>query len=334
MEPRRTRVLILASSALDRRALTASIPRMDGVELVAVCASLSATRDRLRRDRVSVLAVDASSLDESSAQTLRRAALEKGVYVVEFAPATNPEDTSARVVEAISKAESEPLPVAPPPASLPTPVLPRVAPGAGIHVIAIGSSTGGPDALGELIPRLAADIPSTVLIAQHMPPTFTSILARRLEQRSKLAIHEAKNGEALEAGKVLIAPGDYHLELAEGGAAVTLHQGPPENSCRPAVDVLFRSVARNARGGAIGVVLTGMGKDGCEGARLMRGAGFPIFVQDERTSVVWGMPGLVAREGLANEVAPIPDIARLLQEKLGRSPRSRPRGAEDGTRQP
>ncbi len=178
-------------------------------------------------------------------------------------------------------------------------------------ILAIGSSTGGPQALGNVLKALPATLPVPVVIVQHMPPIFTKHLAARLNQDSPLTIHEAAGGETLQPGQVYIAPGDHHMELRRDGVAVKtiLHQGPPENSCRPAVDVLFRSVADVYGAGSLAVVLTGMGQDGMRGGEHIAHGGGTIIAQDEPSSVVWGMPRAVAEAGLANQVLPLNSIA-------------------------
>lgn len=178
-------------------------------------------------------------------------------------------------------------------------------------VLAIGSSTGGPQALGNVLKALPASLPVPVVIVQHMPPIFTKHLADRLNQDSPLTVREATGGEVLQPGHVYIAPGDYHMELRRDGVAVktVLHQGPPENSCRPAVDVLFRSVANVYGAGTLAVVLTGMGQDGMRGGEHVAHAGGTIVAQDEASSVVWGMPRAVTEAGLANQVLPLNSIA-------------------------
>lgn len=178
-------------------------------------------------------------------------------------------------------------------------------------VLTIGSSTGGPQALGNVLKALPASLPVPVVIVQHMPPIFTKHLADRLNQDSPLTVREATGGETLQPGHVYIAPGDYHMELRRDGVAVktVLHQGPPENSCRPAVDVLFRSVASVYGAGTLAVVLTGMGQDGMRGGEHVAHAGGTMIAQDEATSVVWGMPRAVTEAGLANQVLPLNSIA-------------------------
>lgn len=187
-----------------------------------------------------------------------------------------------------------------------------------IEVLAIGVSTGGPNALSEVIPRLPADLPVPVLVVQHMPPLFTHLLAERLNAQSPLAVHEAESGTKLEPGHVWIARGDYHMAVDRKGHAtiLTLNQDPPENSCRPAVDVLFRSVAEIYGRNALGVVMTGMGSDGARGAQHIREAGGEILVQDEESSVVWGMPGSVVSAGAADKICPLPEISREIIRRV------------------
>jgi two-component system chemotaxis response regulator CheB len=186
-----------------------------------------------------------------------------------------------------------------------------VAPAGRIDIVAIGVSTGGPNALAAVIPALPADFPLPIVVVQHMPPVFTRFLANRLDQLSPLSVREGEPDAVLAPGTVWIAPGDHHMVLAKDGPEVRLqlNQGPQENSCRPAVDPLFRSVAEVYGGRALGLVLTGMGSDGLAGARVLHGAGGQIMAQDQGTSVVWGMPGAVTEAGLAttwplSEIAP------------------------------
>jgi two-component system chemotaxis response regulator CheB len=177
-------------------------------------------------------------------------------------------------------------------------------------VVVIGVSTGGPTALSRVIPQFPADFRLPILIVQHMPPLFTRLLAERLQKQTALRVVEATDGLPVEPGTVYIAPGDFHMRVRRAGTSVivALDQGPLENSCRPAVDVLFRSVQEIYGGEALPVVLTGMGHDGLRGVELLKASGARVIVQDEASSVVWGMPGAVARAHLADAVLPIDDI--------------------------
>jgi two-component system, chemotaxis family, protein-glutamate methylesterase/glutaminase len=158
---------------------------------------------------------------------------------------------------------------------------------------------------------LPASFPVPIVVVQHMPPVFTNHLAKRLNQDCALEVVEATGTETLRAGQVLIAPGDFHLELKRHGVfvATATHRNPPENSCRPAVDVLFRSAAAIYGPSCLGVVLTGMGQDGLRGSEAIVHAGGSVVTQDEATSVVWGMPRAVAQAGIASRILPLQSIA-------------------------
>jgi two-component system, chemotaxis family, protein-glutamate methylesterase/glutaminase len=189
-------------------------------------------------------------------------------------------------------------------------------------VVAIGISTGGPAALEEILPRLPASFPLPVLVVQHMPEMFTSLLAERLDKVCALRVLEAAEGDRVVPGRIVIARGGYHLEVARpasGGDAPILHltTGPEENHCRPSADVLFRSLAQVYGGSVLAAVLTGMGSDGLAGCRILRRLGAIIVVQDEATSTVWGMPGAVAAEGLAHRILPLAQIPREIQRIAG-----------------
>ena len=174
-------------------------------------------------------------------------------------------------------------------------------------ILGIGVSTGGPQALGQLIPQLPASLRVPVLVVQHMPPMFTRLLAERLDSLGALSAVEAADGMEIRTGTVYVAPGDYHLRVRRSGTRLlaVLDQGPQENSCRPAVDVLFRSLAETFGKDALSAVLTGMGFDGLRGTKAIKAAGGYSLVQDQASSVVWGMPGAVAEAGLADGVFPL-----------------------------
>ena len=183
------------------------------------------------------------------------------------------------------------------------------------RVLLIGSSTGGPQALNLLVAEIGGVIQrAPVLITQHMPPTFTAVLAEHLARVGKCSVHEAMDGEEISAGSVYLAPGGRHMKVSrrDGTAVISLEDGPLVNFCKPAVDPMFASAAEVWGSKVLALVLTGMGADGLAGARKIVAAGGHVFAQDEATSVVWGMPGQVTNAGLCSAVLPLPDIAGKL----------------------
>lgn len=189
------------------------------------------------------------------------------------------------------------------------------------QILAIGSSTGGPNALADVLRALPGDFALPIVITQHMPPVFTRLLAERLTRVAPIPVVEATDGAPLRPGQALIAPGDRHLTITGRGAArcVRLDDGPPENFCRPSVDVMLRSCVDAYGGHVFAVVLTGMGQDGMRGAERVRGAGGETWVQDERSSVVWGMPGAIASAGLADRVLPLTEIGPAIVRRVAES---------------
>jgi two-component system chemotaxis response regulator CheB len=187
------------------------------------------------------------------------------------------------------------------------------------EALVVASSTGGPHALSEIVPRLPGDLPVPVLVVQHMPALFTRLLAERLDARSALSVREGEDGMVVEPSTVYIAPGGVHMSVRAGPAGrpvLVRDDGPPENSCKPSADVLFRAAAAFWGANLVGLVLTGMGHDGLAGSKMLVEQGGSVLVQDEATSVVWGMPGAVAREGLAQAELPLPEIADTLTRVL------------------
>ena len=239
---------------------------------------------------------------------------------------------SAPVVPAASAASAAPktrkevhgLPPLPaarnaPPAHVPIPVAattgrhvpPRV------ELLVVGVSTGGPNALQVVIPKLPADLPFPVLCVQHMPPLFTASLAERLDRISPMRVVEGSDGQRVEKGSMYLAPGGRHMTVVRSGdgrLSLKMTDSAPVNSCRPAVDVLFRSVEDAVGGDVVSVVLTGMGADGAVGVKGLRAKGAWSIAQDEATSVVWGMPGAVAQSGQADEILPLERIADRIVE--------------------
>jgi two-component system chemotaxis response regulator CheB len=288
--------------------LDIEMPGMDGLEVLK----------RVRQEYPAIRVVMFSTLTErGAAVTLQALALGADDYVTKAANAGSLDRSmTALRAELIPKIKQFFLtPVSSPqaapgtkPKPAPVPVFKGQAPGR--KVVVIGVSTGGPNALGAIVPQFPSDFPLPILIVQHMPPLFTRLLAERLQATTKLRVEEAVEGAPVAPGRVWIAPGDYHMGVIskDGKPVVALHQAPPENSCRPSVDVLFRSVGEAFGGSVISAVLTGMGQDGLRGVEVLRNQGAYVIAQDEGSSVVWGMPGAVATAGLADRVLPLASI--------------------------
>ena len=200
------------------------------------------------------------------------------------------------------------------------PLVLRPVPAARAKLLAIGSSTGGPNALFSLVQQLSPDLRVPVVITQHMPAAFTKTLAQHIDKLGILPCSEAEDGAPILPGRILVAPGGKHLLVQRRGAALTvgLSDGPPEQFCKPSVNPMLRSAAAAMDGLVLVAMLTGMGQDGLEGARKVVESGGAVVAQDEATSVVWGMPGAVARSGLACAVLPLQQIgARLVMQLTG-----------------
>jgi two-component system chemotaxis response regulator CheB len=194
----------------------------------------------------------------------------------------------------------------------------RRAPTTPPRLLAIGSSTGGPQALFTLVQGLGRAVAVPVVLTQHMPAAFTPILAEHLNRLGMMPCTEARDGEALVAGRIYLAPGDRHMIIDGGrsGFRARLTTDAPENFCRPSVDPMLRSASAACDGRVLVAMLTGMGHDGLAGTKLVIEAGGAAIGQDEATSVVWGMPGAIAEAGLCHAVLPLPQIAPKLLEML------------------
>jgi two-component system chemotaxis response regulator CheB len=344
---RKIRVLVVDDSAVIRRLVAQVLEPDPSLEIVGTAQNGVVALQRIAQANPDILTLDVEMPEMDGLETLRRVrASHPHIRVIMFSTLT--ERGAATTIEALSLGASDyvtkvshgpnleksidalrgqlipkikqffhPGPTGPAARPAPPPVLRTAAPQSRTvtpEAVVIGVSTGGPTALHEIIPQIPGNFPLPILIVQHMPPLFTKLLAERLATRSRVPVLEAVTGQPVEAGKVYIAPGDFHMRASgqPGRVKIVLDQGPQENSCRPSVDVLFRSAAEVWGGSAVGIVLTGMGQDGLAGCGNLRAKGSYLIAQDEASSVVWGMPGFVARAGLADRILPlkaiIPDV--------------------------
>lgn len=287
--------------------LDVEMPVMDGLTALPL----------ILKKRPKVRVVMASTLTHRNARVSLEA-LQAGAsdYVPKPTDGLSRAEDFARELVAKVKALGQPRrPVAP---AGPTPVArPAGSTAARPKALLVGGSTGAPPVLLKLATGLA-DVEQPILITQHMPATFTALLAEQLGRSAGRPAAEAVDGEPVLPGRIYVAPGGWHMTLAQRGPAVVvrLNQEPPEHFCRPAVDPMLRSAASVYGSGALAVILTGMGADGAEGCRAVAEAGGRFIVQDEATSVVWGMPGAAARTGLASAVLPLPQIAPWLAQAM------------------
>jgi len=319
----RTALEILARRPVDVVLLDVEMPEMDGISALP----------HILHDRPHVRVIMASSLTQRGAEvTIRALSLGAADYVTKPSAASGGglEAVAAELLRKIralaphadtrvaadpgARTDSGGAPPAPVPGwrapHVPAP-LPRA--------VVVASSTGGPKALTTVLANLPAEFPLPIVIVQHMPAMFTAMLAERLARESGRACAEAEGGQAPRAGHVYVAPGDRHLllERRSGEVVLALSDDDPVNFCRPSADPLFRSAARVYGAAVVGVILTGMGHDGLEGARTLAEVGAPLLVQDEATSVVWGMPGAVVRAGLTSQVVPVDRIAAHIDRTVG-----------------
>jgi two-component system, chemotaxis family, protein-glutamate methylesterase/glutaminase len=348
------KVLIIDDSALVRQMLTGILSDAGDIEVVGSAADPYIARDKIKKLKPDVLTLDVemprmdgltflgnlmrlrpmpvvmiSSLTEQGADTTLQA-LELGA--VDFVPkpkldvSVGLRDYAEQIITKVrlaARARVRPL-AAPSRTISQRHSADAILPGAGPprrhfrttdRVIGIGASTGGTEAIKEVISALPADMPG-IVISQHIPEAFSGPFARRVDSVSAMSVCEARDGQQLLPGHVYIAPGDRHLLVTRDGAryVCSLSDGPPVNRHRPSVDVMFRSLAQNAGPNALAVMLTGMGADGAEGMGEMRHAGARTLAQDEKSSVVWGMPGEVVKRGFAQEVLSLGKIAGRLVE--------------------
>ena len=341
MAESKTRVLVVDDSALVRKLLTAILSGDPQLEVVGSASDPYDAREKIKALSPDVITLDVemprmdgltflrnlmrlrpmpvvmvSSLTEASAE-VTMAALEAGAVDYVSKPKLGVAeglqamaDELCRKVKTAARARVRPRTEQQPTAAKPARSIQLQTTD---RVIAIGASTGGTEALADILAALAPDTPA-VLITQHIPEVFSKRFAERLDRISPLSVSEASDGAAVLLGHAYIAPGDYHLRLQRSGAKYycRVSQDGPINRHRPAVDALLHSVAIEAGKNAIGVILTGMGGDGAEGLYAMRQAGAVTIAQDRESSVVWGMPGEAVKRGAAVETLPLGRIAQRL----------------------
>jgi two-component system chemotaxis response regulator CheB len=344
------RVMVVDDSAIVRGFVTRILEETQGITVVATCSNGQAAVQQAARLALDVIVLDiempvmdgltavpkileanpnarivmASTLTQRNASvSLDAMALGASDYIAKPSTAgiSTHSDFRRELIEkvfALGKPRAAPSPAAVPGKLAPPPVLRapaapirlrpsvRIAP----QVLVIGSSTGGPQALMTLVQQLPSSFRLPIAIAQHMPATFTTVLAQHVGRAAKRHCKEATHNDALEPGSIYLAPGGYHLQLARcrNEILTQLNQAPPENFCRPSVNPLFRSAAQVFGANVLAVMLTGMGHDGLDGTRELANIGAHVVAQDEASSVVWGMPGAIATAGLCNAVLPLGEI--------------------------
>jgi two-component system chemotaxis response regulator CheB len=350
----RVRVLVVDDSVVARRIITDVLQTTSDVEVAGIAASGSIALQKISQVVPDVVLLDVEMPDMDGIETVTRirqswprlpvimcsSVTERGADITLRALAAGASDYVAKpsslaaaggmasfAADLLAKVRTlggaRVVASSPPPPSRPT--ITRALSEA-VSAIAIGSSTGGPNALALVFASLPRDLPVPILIAQHMPPMFTRLLAERLTASSRFNVVEAADGDLVEPARAYIAPGGYHMTVVRAGAVqrIALNQEPPENSCRPAVDVLFRSVARVYGGGTLGAVLTGMGHDGTRGAQQIVEMGGAMIVQDAASCVVASMPSSVSAAINVDGVYPIELIgAELAARVLRRASRER-----------
>jgi len=344
---RKIKVLIVDDSTFARLSISHRIQADNGIEVIGFAHDGLEAMDKIKELKPDVITMDvemphmdgltalkrimlesprpvimlSSLTGKGTATTLR--ALESGAVDFFLKPSiTTPAGASESAIELIEKIKMAATSRAPAPVILPKPqsrneVVKKDTPGnPARRVVVIGSSTGGPRALYQVIPSLPAEISAAVLIIQHMPPGFTRAMAARLDELSAFEIKEAEAGDVLTENRGFIAPGGYHMVVTPE-RKIGLNREPPVWGVRPSVDVSMESVAAVYGGRTVGVVLTGMGCDGTKGTGRLRSAGGKVLAEDASTCVVYGMPRSVYESGYANAVLPLPEIAPAIVKMLG-----------------
>jgi two-component system chemotaxis response regulator CheB len=338
---KKIRVLVVDDSAIMRKLITEILKKDQAIEIVGEASDGVQAIEKAKELRPDVITLDIEMPKMDGLTALKYLKKESpNSKIIMFSSLTQegakatiealslgahdfvPKPSSKSFVESVQKIEKELVPKIKALVGYDVPLVSKVcAPTRALRpglyrVLGIGVSTGGPQTLAEILKELPSNFPVPILIVQHMPPLFTAQLAERLDRVSKLKVKEAEDGEPIKEGVVYIAPGDYHMEVSLDNRQkhIRLHQGPPRNNCRPAVDVLFESLADVYGGTTLGLILTGMGRDGLEGAKKIKARGGGIIAQDKETSVVYGMPRAVVEAGLADEILPLPQIPQRLKE--------------------
>lgn len=336
------RVLVVDDSAIMRKLITDILKKDPQIEVVGYAVNGKEALEKARQLKPDVITLDIEMPEMDGLTALKYLKEEKSsAKVIMFSSLTQegakatiealslgaydfvPKPSSKSFLESVKKIEEELIPkIKNAKPSLDTKVitpflLPQIKLRGGIYrALGIGVSTGGPQTLMEIFKNFPPKFPFPIFIVQHMPPLFTKQLANRLDRESPIRVKEAEQGEIVQEGVAYVAPGDYHMEviLDNKTKKIHLHQGPPRNNCRPAVDVLFESLAKVYNGTCLVMVLTGMGKDGLEGARKIKEKGGAVIAQDAQSSVVFGMPRAVIEAKLADEVLSLSDIPRRIRE--------------------
>jgi len=315
-------VRLLAQTPVDVVVLDIEMPVLDGLgalpRLLAIDRNLKvvmASTLTQRNAEISLKALELGAADYIPKPTATREISAGDDFKRELVSKVRSLGAAYRRAAALPAWDSALAPAAPV-AKAPTPAL-RPFRVRAVEALAIGSSTGGPQALIKFFKALKS-FPGPVLVTQHMPPTFTAILADNIARSSGRTCAEAKDGEPVVAGRVYVAPGNFHMTVARDGETVRirLNQDAPENFCRPSVDPMLRSMVQVWGASLLTVILTGMGHDGQKGCRAVVEAGGIVIAQDEASSIVWGMPGAVANEGLCSAVKPVEDLVAF-SESIG-----------------